>query len=337
MDHEGARTAAVAPSRGSTPHARSSPDTVHEGVPYTSPQHLAAELVGPVGEALAAGGPVVVVLEEDNRAALTAAVGPAADAIDWREPEQVHRVPPFTVAARWARLSRRAPRPEHRTTVVAQHSARLGLERSHWVRLDAALTVALADLPITMLCACHEDGDLDLLRATHPALRVGGASLPTEMPQDPIGLLAEFPSPPPPDLGSPLAELGFTLATLPAVRRLVARVAPTTGVGTERTADLVLAVNEIATNSAEHGPGAGRLRLWGAAGRIVAEVYDIGRMDVPFPGMVAPPPSGERGRGLWLASELADVLQVWSDDGGTTVRLVVEAEPAGSAVGTTGS
>jgi hypothetical protein len=317
MDQEAARAAAPDLSCG----------TVHEGVPYASPERLAAELAEPVGRALAAGGPVVAVLEQDNRAALAAALGPGASAVDWREPEQVHRVPPFTVATRWARLTRRTPRPEQRTTVVAQHSDRLDLGRGYWARLDAALAVALADLPITMLCACREDGDLELLRATHPALRVGGASLPTDGRRDPAGLLAEFPAPPPPGLGTPLAELAFTLDTLPAARRLVARTAPAAGLDPERTADLVLAVNEIATNSAEHGPGAGRLRMWGPtapAPRVVAEVYDVGRMDVPFPGMVAPPPSGERGRGLWLASELTDVLQVWSDASGTTVRLVVE-------------
>jgi anti-sigma regulatory factor (Ser/Thr protein kinase) len=308
--------------------------TVHEGVPYASPERLAAEVSDPLGRALAAGGPVVAVLEEDNRAALTAALGAAAAGVDWRTPEQVHRVPPFTVAMRWARLTRRAPRPAQRTTIVAQHSARLGLDRGYWARLDAALTVALADLPITMLCACREDGDLDLLRATHPALRVGGASLPTAAQRDPVGLLAEFPPPPPPDLGPPLAELDFALDTLPATRRLVTTTATLAGLDPERTADLVLAVNEIATNSAEHGPGAGRLRLWRTAGRFVAEVYDVGRMAVAFPGMVAPPPTGERGRGLWLASELTDVLQVWSDAGGTTVRLAVETEPAESTIGT---
>jgi hypothetical protein len=37
--------------------------------------------------------------------------------------------------------------------------------------------------------------------------------------------------------------------------------------------------------------------------------------------MVPPPPDGARGRGLWLASELCDVLEMWSDDGGTVIRL----------------
>ncbi|GAA4535574.1 ATP-binding protein [Pseudonocardia xishanensis] len=300
------------------------PGTVHEGVPYASPDRLAAELAAPLGRALEAGESVIAVLDPENRAALSAALGSAAVDVEWLDMVEVHRVPAFTVAMRWARLTRRAARPEQRTTVVAQHTELPGVDRGHWARLDAGLTVALADLPITMLCACHETGDLDLLRATHPTLRMGGSSLPAGPLRDPVELVAEFPPPPPADLGPPLAALSFTLDTLAAVRRLVAETGPRTGLDPEHTADLVLAVNEIATNSVEHGPGAGELRIWGGPST-VAEVFDVGSMDVPFPGMVPPPPSGERGRGLWLASELTDVLQVWSDETGTTVRLFVDS------------
>ncbi|WP_345382491.1 ATP-binding protein [Pseudonocardia yuanmonensis] len=306
--------------------ARQRPDgMVHEGVPYREPALLARELHAPVGETLRDGGRVVAVLDEANRVALESLLGPAAADIEWRDPAEVHRVPAFTVATRWAQLARRTPHPEVRTTVIAQHMDLPGVDLAYWIRLDAALNVALATLPVTMLCPCRDDADLDLLlRSSHPALRIGGESLPTGPQRDPTELVAEYPPPPPPDLGPPAAELAVTLDGLPAVRRLVAETAPVAGLDPERTADLVLAVNEIATNSVEHGPGRGRLRLW-TRGGLLAEVHDVGRMTVPFPGIVAPPASGARGRGLWLASELTDVLQVWSDTSGTTVRLLAEA------------
>ena len=83
----------------------------------------------------------------------------------------------------------------------------------------------------------------------------------------------------------------------------------------------MLAVNELASNSVEHGPGAGVLRLWvdGDSG-LVAEITDRGRLTDAFPGMVRPSTSGPRGRGLWLASELCDVMEVWNDDG-TVIRV----------------
>jgi hypothetical protein len=87
-------------------------------------------------------------------------------------------------------------------------------------------------------------------------------------------------------------------------------------------------VNEIGSNSIEHGPGSGRLRLWMTDDAAIAEIADRGTADLPFPGMVAPMATGVRGRGLWLASELCDVMQVWSDGEGTVVRLRMDHEPA---------
>lgn len=44
-------------------------------------------------------------------------------------------------------------------------------------------------------------------------------------------------------------------------------------------------------------------------------------MTVPFSGIELPPVDGARGRGPWPASELCDVMQVWSGGDGTVVRV----------------
>jgi len=142
----------------------------------------------------------------------------------------------------------------------------------------------------------------------------------------PVEALIEYPPPPPPELGAPAAELVFTADELAALRHLVAEVADQGVTEPDRVADLVLAVNEIGSNSIEHGPGDGRLRLWVTDEAVVAEIADEGHANLPFPGMIAPPAGGVRGRGLWLASELCDVLQVWSDGKGTVVRLRMDHE-----------
>jgi anti-sigma regulatory factor (Ser/Thr protein kinase) len=119
--------------------------------------------------------------------------------------------------------------------------------------------------------------------------------------------------------------MAFDVAGLVDLRHLVGQVAAQAEVAPDRAADLVLAVNELATNSVEHGPGSGSLRLWAGPGRpVVAEISDHGgEMDAPFPGLAQPPPDGARGRGLWLASELCDVLEVWSDPRETVIRVSV--------------
>jgi anti-sigma regulatory factor (Ser/Thr protein kinase) len=299
---------------------------LHEAVLYTTPDELAQRLVPRLRPSLDGGGPVVAVLDEPTRAEVRRALGNEADLVEFPDPAAVHRVPAFTVAMRWARLSRGVSSPTGRATVVGQHVTGLpGCGESHWARLDIGLNVAVVGLPITVLCPYRtDDRELARVHATHPRLTTTDGSVTSSTYRPPTEALVEYPPPPPPDLGPPAAELAFTADELGELRHLVARVADRAATPSERVADLVLAVNEIGSNSVEHGPGHGRLRLWAGDDGITAEVADAGSADLPFPGMVAPPATGARGRGLWLASELCDVLQVWSDASGTVVRLRLE-------------
>ncbi|MGI9002480.1 MAG: ATP-binding protein [Pseudonocardia sp.] len=316
-------SAAVGSLAGTTPPGRPA-GAWHEAVPYSGAADLAARLAPWVGAAVAAGDPVVAVLDEDAHAELHAALGDSADAVDFQDPREVHRVPGFTVAVRWARTSRRITTPGGRAMVVGQQLGELpGCEPAHWARLDIGLDVAIDGLPITVLCPFADDGaDLPRVQATHRVLTTPNGSEPSPGYRLPREAVVDYPPPPPPDLGPPAAVLDFGPDALPQLRHLVASLAGASGMRAERVADVVLAVNELASNSVEHGPGSGRLQVWNDTG-FVAEVLDSGRMEVPFPGMALPPPEGARGRGLWLASELCDVLQAWSDDRETRVRVHV--------------
>jgi anti-sigma regulatory factor (Ser/Thr protein kinase) len=294
----------------------------HEAVLYSAPDELARRLVPRLRPCLDEGGPVVAVLDEPTRAELRSALGDDADRVEFPDPAAVHRLPPFTVAMRWARLSRRATAPHSRATVVGQHVTDLpGCGENYWARLDIGLNVAVAGLPITVLCPYRSDhGQLARVRATHPRVTSETGPVVGDAYREPGDAVVEFPPPPPPDLGPPAAELAFTADDLGELRHLVAEIAAGSGTDPGRVADLVLAVNEIGSNSIEHGPGHGRVRLWADDG-VTAEIADCGSATLSFPGMIAPAVTGVRGRGLWLASELCDVMQVWSDPGSTVVRL----------------
>ena len=300
----------------------------HEAVLYSAPDELAERLVPRLLSSLDAGAPAVAVLDAPTRAEVRRELGDAAAHVEFPEPAAVHRVPPFTVAARWARLSRRVTTSTSRATVVGQHVEGLpGCTENHWARLDIALNVAVVGLPITVLCPYRaDDRELARVEATHPRLETATGLVSSGTYRPPVEALIEYPPPPPPELGPPAAELAFTADELAALRHLVAEVAGREVTAPDRVADLVLAVNEIGSNSIEHGPGDGRLRLWVTDEAVVAEIADEGHADLPFPGMIAPPAGGVRGRGLWLASELCDVLQVWSDGKGTVVRLRMDHE-----------
>jgi anti-sigma regulatory factor (Ser/Thr protein kinase) len=303
---------------------------VHEAVLYSAPDELARRLGPRLRSSLADDAPVVAVLDDATRAEVRRVLGPDADRVDFPDPAEVHRLPPFTVAMRWARLSREVRGPRAQAIVVSQHVPGLPEHgENHWARLDIGLNVAVIGLPIAVLCPYRaDDRTLSRVQATHPLLDTAGGATTSDGYRSPAEALVEYPPPPPPDLGAPAAELAFGALELGLLRHLVAEVAARGGLAPERVADLVLAVNEIGSNSVEHGPGHGRLRIWVTGDRVVAEVADSGRIDLPFPGMVAPPPSGARGRGLWLASELCDVMQVWSDADGTVIRLRMDHEPA---------
>lgn len=286
----------------------------HLAVPYATPDELAARLEPALGAALSAGEPVLAVLAAPERAAVVARLGAGAPHVEFADPLRVHAVPAFTVAARWARRAR-----EGRVLVVGQHLELPDRGAEHWARLDLAIDVAIAGLPITVLCACP-DSDPAIGR-THPLLLTADGPRPGPGYRPPPEAVVEYPPPPPPELGTADVDLAFRLADLPVLRRRVAAVAAAAGLVGDPSDDLVLAVNELVSNSVEHGPGEGRLRLWAGRGAVTAEVADRGRMDVPFPGLVRPPSTGARGRGLWLAAELTDVLQVWSDATGTVIRV----------------
>src|SRR5580698_8204187 len=76
-------------------------------------------------------------------------------------------------------------------------------------------------------------------------------------------------------------SLRFQTENLREVRRVVAAEAAHAGLSPARSADLVLAVNEIATNSLLHGGGCGTLWVWSEPEAVLCEVHDAGRIEDP--------------------------------------------------------
>lgn len=120
----------------------------------------------------------------------------------------------------------------------------------------------------------------------------------------------------------PSRETTFSADDLRAVRAFVARGAADFGLSSAQTKDLVLAADEIATNSVRHGGGRGFLRIWSNGDTVSCEVRDAGRIDDPLVGRWPPAPDQTSGFGLWLANQLCDLVQVRTSEGdGSVVRL----------------
>src|SRR5215203_1956895 len=120
----------------------------------------------------------------------------------------------------------------------------------------------------------------------------------------------------------------YDAGDLSEVRHRVTAEAERAGMDATEVADLVTAVSELAANSVLHGGGSGVLRLWQEGERLLAEVEDRGRIEEPMVGRIRPDVHREGGRGLWLANQLCDLVQIRSSEAGTTVRLHLLAREA---------
>jgi anti-sigma regulatory factor (Ser/Thr protein kinase) len=136
----------------------------------------------------------------------------------------------------------------------------------------------------------------------------------------PVDALEPFAAPLP-DAPDDIEHFEFSTGPLHDVRSFVSRAAERLGLDNPRRADLVLAVNEMATNSVQHGGGVGRLRVWRDHGTLVCEITDTGVISEPLLGRRSPSVDGENGRGHWMANQVCDLVQLHSSRAGTAVRL----------------
>jgi anti-sigma regulatory factor (Ser/Thr protein kinase) len=113
----------------------------------------------------------------------------------------------------------------------------------------------------------------------------------------------------------------FARGELRSLRETVSRWAEDAGLPPDRRDDLALVVHELATNSVRHGGGAGTMRIWREPGDLLVEVSDAGQLEDALAGRRRGEGTDEGGRGLWLAHQLADLVQIRRSLQGMTVRV----------------
>jgi anti-sigma regulatory factor (Ser/Thr protein kinase) len=153
------------------------------------------------------------------------------------------------------------------------------------------------------------DGVLHEACCSHPI--VDGEPSPHFRPE-PLPLA---PLPPPP---SGARVLGFEIETLAEVRQLVREAGG--------DADFVLAVDELAINSVQHGGGRGIVRLWREGDALVCEVRDQGIIRDPLAGRTRPDVDAFGGRGLWIANAVCELVQI--RPGAVRIRTSLARRPA---------
>ncbi|ALL77124.1 hypothetical protein AD006_20695 [Pseudonocardia sp. EC080610-09] len=298
---------------------------------YSGEEDLHARLGDTVLATLRDGGSVAVELRPSTEVALRGRVAAelGADAVAGllRLPRDAGPDGPSgqTQVARAARVLRERVVETGPVTVVSEHAAgHAGPGGAYWTEVEAAAQVALADLPVQLLCWFPQEVAAPVAaaaRAAHPLEDRDGAVVGSSAHRDPRSLLTDRPAPVPAEMGPPVTDLPFDAVRLREVRSAVDGALRGQGFPQARSEDVTVAVNEIATNAVHHGPGTARLMIWTPPGEVVCEVHDTGRLDDPLPGLAPPDPRAPHGRGIWIARQLCDLLHVWSDDGGTHVRV----------------
>ncbi len=191
-------------------------------------------------------------------------------------------------------------------------------------RHEALLNLAFADGPAWTLACPYDVGALapEVLREAernHPIVTedgVGRESPTFAWPDASIPFDRPLPEPP----GS-TPVLIFGGDSLDQVREVVRRAASAAGLDAARTADLVLAANEVASNSLRHGGGRGTIRVWRGDDAVRCEIRDAGLIADPLVGREIPTSEQTSGFGLWLVNQLCDLVQVRTSSGGSVVRM----------------
>jgi anti-sigma regulatory factor (Ser/Thr protein kinase) len=298
----------------------------HEALFYDGADGFLRGVLPFVVEALDAGESLLVAIGEERAALLQDALLVEAERVRFLDVRELARNPARVLGAWCDFLAEHAGSRGVRVLGEPVWPGRSEAELDECARHESLMNVAFArGRAWRLLCPYDLDAlapsVIEAARRTHPALmyegvsRRNGAFLSLDLAPGPFeGSLPE----PPVDC----EQLSFTRNGIGAIRHLVTTRSAEAELGVEAGEDLVLAVNELVTNSVQYGGSGGTLRIWREReDTLVCEVRDRGFIRDPLVGRLQPPIDQHGGRGLWLVNQLCDLAQIRSSPNGTIVRV----------------
>jgi anti-sigma regulatory factor (Ser/Thr protein kinase) len=283
-----------------------------------------------IRHSLEGGEPILVVVSEEKIELLRQELGGDPDGVRFADMLQVGRNPARIIPA-WRDFVSEHAASGRRFRGIGEPvwASRSASELVECARHEALLNLAFTGAPAWWL-ACPYDTEslpssvLAEARRNHPWVMDGGERRVSGTYRG-LGDVARPFDDPLPEPAGPTREFPFgaDAESLAALRLRVGEAGAALGLDAARVADLVLIVNEVATNSVRHGGGSGSLRVWEEEASVICEVTDGGRIADPLVGRRKPPAGRGSGFGLWLANELCDLVQIRTFPTGTAVRLHV--------------
>lgn len=295
---------------------------MHLALFYKDDREYLDGVTGFIEPALAAGEPVAAAVPPGRAEVLGEHLGRAIDQVEILDMFELGRNPARIIPAVETMLARHEGAMLHYVGEPIW-PGRSEEEVSEATKHEALINLAWPGAQIRVLCP-YDAARLDRAvladaERTHPRVIQGGeehASQAYGGPAVPVGCDQQLVAPP-----REAVSRTFALEDLFAIRSLVSEHAAAAGLSEERIADLVLAVNELATNAIRHGSGGGTLHVWTRSGRLVCQVQDSGYISDPLAGRRVPAADVAGGIGLWTVNQLCDLVEVRTSGAGTTVRV----------------
>jgi anti-sigma regulatory factor (Ser/Thr protein kinase) len=274
-----------------------------------------------------AGEPTLVMVSPEKIERLREAIGDP-DCVQFADMDHVGANPARIIPA-WRQFVEQHADRERPLRGIGEpiSAARTAPELVECQRHEALLNLAFADAgDFDLLCPYDSEAlDSEVMaeaERSHPVLVEGGRQRASEHYRGLEAIAAPFdgPLPEPP---SHAPELAFEAETLGELRAFIRRHGREAHADAQAIDNLVTGVSELAGNSVRHGGGDGVARLWREDDVLICEIRDRGKMSAPLAGRIKPPAWDLRGRGLWLANQVCDLIQIRSLPGGTRTRAHV--------------
>jgi len=298
----------------------------HQAVLYEGTTDFLASTLPFVRDAVAAGDPLIVVAHTQNLAALREAVVDGRSEVEWVDSRDWYHSPGIAFSGF---VNFALDRPDANCVrIIGEPIWPLAWDAAvaEYAHYESVFNVIGESAPIWALCPYNirqlPDSILEHAHATHPEVWTGGGLDPSQSFVDPHLYCSHLAD----RIGTPdirVRRLPLT-ADLAAARAAVAAEAVAAGVRPSRIQELLLAAHEVAANALTHGGGYASLRTWSEEHSFVCEIEDHGPgLSETVAGYLPPTGGQERGRGMWLARQLCDLVEVQSRSGTTRVRLHV--------------
>lgn len=307
-----------------TTHSAQASGFCHEAFFYADDDEFLGGTIPFLEMGLSAGQAVIVALPEPRRRLLQAALGPLVDEVALFAMEEIGRNPGRLVSAWQCFLAANDREQGIRGIGEPAWAGRSAAELEECERHERVVNLIFGEeQALTVMCpydtSALDDEVLAGAERSHAhCSHAGGRSTSPSFSLE--GLLeGSLPQP-----HRPTISLGFGKTDLRTVREAVSNISHSVGLETRRNEDFVLAVCEAATNSIQHGGGEGSLAIWRDGEELVCDIRDAGRILDPLVGRERPAVEQVGGRGLWIANELCDLVQIRSGEQGTHVRLRME-------------